>query len=38
VLEREEEADGGLRLDVSLTPQALGQFEQLFPGAEVTGR
>jgi len=38
VLEREDEADGGLRLDVSLTPQALGQFEQLFPGAEVTGR
>ena len=38
VLEREAETDGGLRLDVSLTPQALGQFEQLFPGAEVTGR
>ena len=27
--------DGSVRLAVSLSPQALGQFEQQFPGAEV---
>jgi GTP-binding protein HflX len=35
VLEREHFEDGGERLEVSLTAQALGQFEQLFPNAEV---
>jgi GTP-binding protein HflX len=35
VLERNEGKDGSVRLAVSLTPQALGQFEQLFPHAEV---
>ena len=35
VLEREAEPEGGVRLAVSLSPQALGQFEQLFPQAEV---
>jgi GTP-binding protein HflX len=35
VLEREAFDDGGVRLAVSLSPQALGQFEQLFPNAEV---
>jgi GTP-binding protein HflX len=35
VLERNEGKDGSVRLAVSLTPQALGQFEQLFPQAEV---
>ncbi len=35
VLERNEGKDGSVRLAVSLTPQALGQFEQLFPAAEV---
>ena len=38
VLERETEESGGQRLEVSLTPQALGQFEQLFPNAEIRGR
>ena len=38
VLVREAETDGGLRLEVSLSPQALGRFEQLFPNAEVRGR
>jgi GTP-binding protein HflX len=37
VLEREHCADGGERLEVSLSAQALGQFEQLFPNAEVRG-
>jgi GTP-binding protein HflX len=37
VLERNEGKDGSVRLAVSLTPQALGQFEQLFPRAEVRG-
>jgi len=37
VLERETQEDGGVRLNVSLSPQALGQFEQLFPHAEVRG-
>lgn len=38
VLEREEGEDGGVRLAVSLSAQALGQFEQLFPEAEVGAR
>ena len=37
VLEREHFDDGGERLEVSLSPQALGQFEQLFPQAQVRG-
>jgi GTP-binding protein HflX len=37
VLERNEGKDGSVRLAVSLTPKALGQFEQLFPHAEVRG-
>jgi GTP-binding protein HflX len=38
VLERVDGKDGSTRLAVSLTPQAMGQFEQMFPGAEVRGR
>ncbi|MBW8814530.1 MAG: GTPase HflX [Caulobacterales bacterium] len=38
VIEREEAEDGRVRLSVSLTAQALGQFEQLFPQAAVGGR
>jgi len=38
VLERNEGKDGSVRLAVSLTPKALGQFEQLFPQAEVRGQ
>ena len=37
VIERHEGKDGSVRLAVSLSPQALGQFEQQFPGAEVRG-
>jgi len=37
VIEREEGEDGGVRLSVSLTAQALGQFEQLYPQARVGG-
>jgi GTP-binding protein HflX len=37
VIEREEAEDGGVRLSVSLTAQALGQFEQLYPQARVGG-
>lgn len=37
VLERETEADGAVRISVSLSAQALGQFERLFPGAELSG-
>jgi GTP-binding protein HflX len=37
VLERNEGKDGSTRLAVSLTPQALGQFEQMYPGAEIRG-
>jgi GTP-binding protein HflX len=37
VIERNEGKDGSVRLAVSLTPQALGQFEQLFPQAEIRG-
>ena len=35
VLERVDGKDGSTRLAVSLTPQALGQFEQLYTGSEV---
>jgi GTP-binding protein HflX len=35
VLERQEFKEGGVRLEVSLSVQALGQFEQLYPKAEV---
>jgi GTPase len=35
VLERNDGKDGSVRLAVSLSPQALGQFEQQFPGAQV---
>ncbi|HEX3700504.1 MAG TPA: GTPase HflX [Phenylobacterium sp.] len=37
VVERNEGKDGSVRLAVSLSPQALGQFEQLFPQAQVRG-
>jgi GTP-binding protein HflX len=36
VLARETGEDGAVRLAVSLSPQALGQFEQLFPQAQVS--
>ncbi|MES2724696.1 MAG: GTPase HflX, partial [Pseudomonadota bacterium] len=35
VLERETQDDGGTRLAVKLSAQALGQFEQLFPQAHL---
>ncbi|WP_374346669.1 GTPase HflX [Phenylobacterium sp.] len=35
VIARETNDEGGVRLEVSLSPQALGQFEQLFPQAEL---
>ena len=35
VLDRHDGKDGSVRLAVSLSPQALGQFEQQFPGAEI---
>ncbi len=35
VLERDTEEDGAARLSVSLTAQALGQFERLFPQARI---
>ncbi len=35
VIERRAGKDGSVRLAVSLSPQALGQFEQLFPTSEV---
>lgn len=38
VIERNEGKDGSVRLSVSLTAQALGQFEQLFPQAEIRAR
>jgi GTP-binding protein HflX len=38
VIERAEADDGAVRLSVSLTAQALGQFEQLFPQAAVGRR
>jgi GTP-binding protein HflX len=37
VVERVEGKDGSTRLAVSLSAQALGQFEQLFPHAEIRG-
>jgi GTP-binding protein HflX len=37
VIDRSPGKDGSVRLAVSLTPQALGQFEQLFPTSEVRG-
>jgi GTP-binding protein HflX len=37
VLERHDGKDGSVRLAVSLSSQARGQFEQQFPGAEVRG-
>jgi GTP-binding protein HflX len=37
VIDRETEESGAVRLAVRLTPQALGQFEQLFPAAELRG-
>lgn len=36
VMDRVEDDEGGIRLAVRLSPQALGQFEQLFPRAELT--
>jgi GTP-binding protein HflX len=33
VTRREDRPDGGLRLEVRLDPQALGQFDRLYPGA-----
>jgi GTP-binding protein HflX len=38
VIERNEGKDGSVRLAVSLSPQAMGQFEQLFPHAEIRGQ
>jgi GTP-binding protein HflX len=35
VIERSDDHDGSVRLEVSLSPQALGQFEQRFPQADV---
>ncbi|HEX7887284.1 MAG TPA: GTPase HflX [Phenylobacterium sp.] len=37
VIERNDGKDGSVRLSVSLTAQAMGQFEQLFPQAQVGG-
>ena len=37
VLERNDGKDGSVRLNVSLSPQAMGQFEQMFPQAEMRG-
>jgi GTP-binding protein HflX len=37
VIERSEGKDGSVRLSVSLTPQAMGQFEQQYPQAEIRG-
>jgi GTP-binding protein HflX len=36
VLERHTGEDGAVRLSVRLSPQALGQFEQLYPGVELS--
>jgi GTP-binding protein HflX len=36
VVDRVDDDEGGVRLAVRLTPQALGQFEQRFPGADLT--
>jgi len=38
VIERDTGGDGAVRLQVSLTAQALGQFEQLFPATQVRAR
>ena len=38
VIERDTADDGAVRLQVSLTAQALGQFEQLFPATQVRAR
>jgi GTP-binding protein HflX len=35
VLERVDGKDGSVRLAVSLSPQAMGQFEQMYPRAEM---
>lgn len=35
VLERVDGKDGSVRLAVSLSPQAMGQFEQMYPRAEI---
>ncbi|MFZ5730494.1 MAG: GTPase HflX, partial [Pseudomonadota bacterium] len=37
VVERETGDDGAVRMAVRLSPKALGQFEQLFPQAVLTG-
>ena len=36
VLDRIEDDEGGVRLAVRLEPQALGQFEQLFPKVDLS--
>jgi GTP-binding protein HflX len=36
VTQRSDAKDGGVRLDVSLSPQAMGRFEQLFPMIPIT--
>ena len=36
VMDRVDDEEGGVRLAVRLTAQALGQFEQRFPGADLT--
>ena len=35
VVDRSDDADGAVRLNVRLNPQALGRFERLFPDAEL---
>jgi GTP-binding protein HflX len=35
VTQRTAEADGAVTLSVRLSPKALGQFEQMFPEAEL---
>ena len=37
VVDRQADEHGGVRLQVRLTAQALGQFERLFPSAELRG-
>ena len=37
VIGRHDAEDGAVWLSVSLTAQALGQFEQLFPASEIRG-
>ena len=36
VLDRIEDEEGGVRLAVRLEPQALGQFEQLYPKVDLS--